>query len=126
LGLPDASLAQAHRRLGNIAHLNQAYGEALEHYQVAAELDPANLLILVDVAKAHYAAGNVTEGIEALRQAIERESRQDGNCPADWYALLGRWYRAQNRTESAIQAYEDALRCAPEQPEARKALDELK
>jgi tetratricopeptide (TPR) repeat protein len=68
----DATMPQAHKNLGDVAYRRGIQGEALQHYQRAAELDP-NLGddVYAKVGNLLYKGRQVEAAVESWRRALE-------------------------------------------------------
>jgi hypothetical protein len=110
--------AAAHHNLGTVLHLRGRYRQAIHAFETSAKLDPdltaaARLGIGVILTR----TGDFPRAEAELRAAIAA-------APAspDPHRFLGDLMRTQGRMEDARQAYLDALRLDPAEPESRFGL----
>ena len=78
----DASLAEPHYQLGNLALLNERPEEALRHLQIAARLDPKGSKIHFGLRRAYSRLGRADEarkelGLYNTLKAAENESESN-------------------------------------------------
>lgn len=81
---------------------------AYEQFARAAEKDPANEAIAIDIARHHLQRNQPQEAIRVL----QRTAAQPG-ASGVVRALLAETLWSQGQAEGAVRAYEDALRVAP-------------
>jgi tetratricopeptide (TPR) repeat protein len=68
----DASLAQAHKNLGDVAYRRSAHEEALQHYLRAAELEPRlGDDVYARIGNLYYKARNLDAAVEHWQRALE-------------------------------------------------------
>lgn len=81
---------------------------AYEQFARAAEKDPANEAIAIDIARHHLQRNQPEEAI----QVLQRTAAQPG-ASGVVKALLAETLWSQGQAEGAVRAYEDAIRVAP-------------
>lgn len=108
---PDAAAAGLDGILRHYQGLSRRYGY---------EVRPVYFVLLM-IADDFAGRGGLDEAVRILRHAVQQD-------PSLSYAhsSLGRCYRLKGMIEEARRCYEEALRIAPDDAEALKALSELK
>ena len=106
-------LGQAAFRLGDAVL-------AERHFVVATRLSPSSAEAWERLGVSLGAQGRRVEGIEALRRAVSL----DGTRVAS-HVHLSLLYARTGHRDAAIREVEEALRLAPDAPDARRLMDEL-
>ncbi|MFN2202191.1 MAG: tetratricopeptide repeat protein [Caldilineaceae bacterium] len=100
--------AAVHRSLGDHYLRVERVDDALEQYELAVELEPANASFLIAEGGGYEAVDRPADAEEAYKAAILlRPSEPDAAL------ALGKLYRGQERWDDAEAVYEAALRSMP-------------
>ncbi|KAK4537896.1 hypothetical protein CDCA_CDCA14G3921 [Cyanidium caldarium] len=98
---------------GNAAYKRRDFDSALEHYRKAQELEPNNLVHLVNEAAVHFERRDYAKTIELCQWAIDRNRDEqlgtDFKLVARAYARMGNAHEHLNDLAAAIDAYEKSL-----------------
>ena len=113
--VPDDALSQA--GLGFALRRIGRYNDAMHAYQVALQLDPVNVEILNNTASLCLIRGDTTLAINYFRTILQIEPTL-----VDAWLNLGSVYAMLNEIEAARQAWQMALRYAPNHPMAKAYL----
>ena len=93
--------------LGDLYLKNDDSDEAFEQYQRAQELEPANSLPLIKIARYHEQESEIRQATEFFKKAIKAEEHW-------WnYLQLGDYYMRQAEIENALSAYKSSLQLNP-------------
>jgi tetratricopeptide (TPR) repeat protein len=111
----------ARHNLGGALVLKGAFAEAVPHLREAVRARPEDAAARNTLGGALLAAGRVDESIRELRRAAELDPRS-----LNAHYNLGRALATRGLRREAAEAFADALRIAPEDPDVRQALSELK
>jgi tetratricopeptide (TPR) repeat protein len=120
-----ADLVERSPQYGEFSNLGLAqfllgrFGEAERSYRRAVALQPRNTLAVLNLADACLLSGRRQEGLSLYSQVVEL-SRQDKSAGSDWQLAS---VRAQSlahlgRRDEAVAAVQEALRLAPDNPQA--------
>ena len=113
--LPDDPIS--HAGLGYALRRAGRYNDAMHAYQVALNLDPANVEVLNNTASLCLIRGDTTRAINYFRTILQIEPTL-----VDAWLNLGSVYAMLNELEAARQAWQMALRYAPNHPMAKAYL----
>ncbi|MBN1673576.1 MAG: tetratricopeptide repeat protein [Kiritimatiellae bacterium] len=105
--------ALAHYAQGLIYDLHYRADDAIPHYEQAAELDPAQTMLPLRVAREYQRRKEWDKAIAVLNQALAKNPKS--------YELLrelATTYEAADKTEEAIAAYGNAIATHPGKKEA--------
>jgi tetratricopeptide (TPR) repeat protein len=106
--------------LGRIYHLRGDYPRAIELLSEAVARDPDNGVALANLTLAYLRNGDFEFAEFYLDLARHTEGRE--NPDPRFYVSLGEIYDAQNRTQDAVTAWEQALRLGSTDPDVRRRL----
>ena len=67
----DAADAAKERELGNAAYTKKDFETALTHYQIAADLEPTNMVYLNNMAAAYFGLKKFSECVDTCKKALE-------------------------------------------------------
>jgi serine/threonine-protein kinase len=120
-----ADLVERSPQYGEFSNLGLAqfllgrFGEAERSYRRAVALQPRNALAVLNLADACLLSGRRQEGLSLYSRVVEL-SRQDKSAGSDWQLAS---VRAQSlahlgRRDEAVAAVQEALRLAPDNPQA--------
>lgn len=98
--------------LGNACRVLNNLDEAIEAYQAAARLDPEYPWPYHNLAQTYSGGGRYEAALPLYRQAIERHA--DPLDQAASWSSLGDAYRALDRLEEAIDAYQQVIELNPQ------------
>ncbi|KAJ2363947.1 Hsp90 cochaperone, partial [Coemansia sp. RSA 2611] len=103
--------AEAAKAKGNAAYKARKFEEALEHYDQAIELNPADITYYNNKAAVYFEMGKYDECIETGDQAYEvgRENRAEYKHIAKALGRIGSAYSKKDDYESAIKYYNRSL-----------------
>ncbi|MCI0745469.1 MAG: tetratricopeptide repeat protein [Verrucomicrobia subdivision 3 bacterium] len=120
MAITKKSVAQTHTDVGRVYMKTGRIREAEGLWLKAAELDPTNTLCRLQLAVMYQQTGKSREALKCYEQVASVD-------PADALVQLnlGRVCVKLNEFERAEQAFAQAVRLAPEQPEAHSGLAEL-
>lgn len=104
----DAGLYMAHVRLAEIAEMNRNWDQAIAERRNAANANPDDPSLLLDLGKAYAGAGRLAEAEETLRQAMDASPR-DSRVP--YY--LGVVAQLLQKRDDARAAFDRFLALAP-------------
>jgi tetratricopeptide (TPR) repeat protein len=112
----DLSYVPAHAMLGHIALAGGDAAAALDHYRVARELDPADILLKHHYGTALFHAGYVAEAAEVLQELVREEPYYAAPKP-----LLGVALETLGEVDEARGVYAAYLDTVPAEAEAGRA-----
>jgi len=103
--------ALAEKEKGTTAYKKRDFEAALSHYTRAMELDPDEMLFIMNRAAAHLEKGDYAACIQDGEKAVEvgRAHRADFKQIARAYARIGNAYAKQEKWDLAIQNYNKSL-----------------
>jgi len=118
--------AENEKELGNTAYKNKQFDEALKYYTSAKNLDPDNMIYLLNIAAVKLELGQYDECIADCNTAIEvgRAHRASFQNLAKAYARIASAYAKQDKLGEAIKAYNQSL-TEHRTPETLKKLQEV-
>jgi stress-induced-phosphoprotein 1 len=105
--------AEREKELGNAAYKQRKFEEALKHYRRAQELNPRELVYILNEAAVYFEMKDYQKTIELCQWAIDRN--QEENLGADFpviakaYARIASAYDRLGDFDAAIKAYEKSL-----------------
>ncbi|MFA5859670.1 MAG: tetratricopeptide repeat protein [Elusimicrobiota bacterium] len=108
---------RGHLRLGDKFVLRKLYPAAEQQYRAAEELEPANPVVLLKLAKVLAVNGNLEDAEKRVRFSIERNPNHGGT-----YVFLGDILFAQKKWSPAAEMYIEALGINPFNPFVHKNL----
>lgn len=127
----DPRSAALFAMLGDANRLPNRWGQALDYYERAGELSPANpeYTLQTGLTRARLALteGNRDQAEQAedeLRKALDSSTLEDEKKGLAWFTL-GRIYKLQDRPEEAERAFKESLEATPDFEPARTALEAL-
>lgn len=85
------------------------YQEGIEEFRKASELDPKNMTLYIDLARAYFAAKNPSAAEETLKRALTIAPRS-----AEIMLALGDLHMSTGKPERAEAIYKDTLEIAPQ------------
>ena len=115
--------AEAHTFLGWTYSFQRRYADAIRECQKAIEADPDFGNPYNDIGAYLIEAGRHDEAIPYLKRALNAKRYEAYHYP---HYNLGRIYLRQGRWWEALREFEGAVRVAPQDPESRKALHNLR
>ena len=103
--------ADVHKNKGNDCYKAKKFDEAITHYKAAIEALPDEMTYYNNLAAVYYEQKEYEECISKCKEAIEvgRNMRADYKVVAKSFARIGNAYKAQEKWDLAIRAYEDSL-----------------
>lgn len=110
--------SRAHNNLGALFLQRGDLASALAEYNAALQIDPNEGHSLLGRGTVEYRQGNLLAAQEDLSRAVQI---QPGPLS---YIALGRVLEDQGDLKSAVSLYENALKTAPDMPEAQAQLSE--
>jgi protein O-mannosyl-transferase len=112
----DPDSARCSLTMGIVAHENRQLEQAKEHFQRAYRSNPLLWQALFHEANLAAETGNLAEAIRSFERVLQR------NPAASVFNNLGSAYAEMGQTESAIEAFNTALRIDPSFDMARQNL----
>lgn len=103
--------------LGQIAMLSGELDTAVDYFKKAIALQENNPELIYDLADAYLRLAKIKEAIEVLEDA----SRKSPRSAATW-VRLGQAFMADLNFEKAREAFDHALKLAPDLPQAQQGL----
>jgi hypothetical protein len=97
------------------------YTKAIEAYKRASELNPLNPGIKLNLARAYFASGNITEAKNYANQSISLKSDF-----IDALIVLSQIAKSENSSKDALAYAQAALSLAPENTQLAQYVDSLK
>lgn len=103
--------ADVHKGKGNDCYKAKKFEEAITHYKAAIDALPDEMTYYNNLAAVYYEMKQYDECIEQCKKAIEvgRAARADYKAVAKSFARIGNAYKAQEKWDLAVRAYEDSL-----------------
>lgn len=99
------------KNLGNAAYRKKSFDEALEHYNKAVELDPTEIIYLLNIAAVYFEQKEYEKCIGQCEKAIEigRENRADFKLIAKAFTRIGHAYKRMENWKQAKVYYEKSM-----------------
>jgi len=97
-----------------------AWKQALENYDRALRINPANSIAAVEKGRIYLEQGDIDNAIDSLSRALEIDARS-----FDAYMLLSSAYEKMGHAREAVAAAEEAQRIRPEAPEVTATVERL-
>lgn len=116
----ESEIAQAHNNLAVLLMQKNQPAEALREFDTAIRMNPAELNSFIGRGSIEYQAGNFGAALADFTRATEI-----AQSPVAYF-WLGRTFESKGDFPSAISAYEDAVRIAPEFATARDRANSLR
>jgi len=125
-GSPEVQQAKEEKKLGTEAYKKKDFETALSHYTKAAELDPTDMVYILNQAAVRMEQEELDKCIELSLKAVEvgRENRADFKLIAKALARCASAYVKQENYEKAKLYYEKSL-SEHRLPETRTKLSEV-
>ncbi|XP_076765953.1 stress-induced phosphoprotein 1 [Xylocopa sonorina] len=103
--------AQHEKQLGNEAYKQKKFELALEHYNKAVELDPTEIIYLLNIAAVYFEQKEYEKCISQCEMAIEvgRENRADFKLIAKAFTRIGHAYKKMGNWKQAKIYYEKSM-----------------
>ncbi|PBC29915.1 Stress-induced-phosphoprotein [Apis cerana cerana] len=103
--------AQREKQLGNDAYKQKKFEIALEHYNKAVELDPTEIIYLLNIAAVYFEQKEYDKCISQCEKAIEvgRENRADFKLIAKAFTRIGHAYKKMENWKQAKVYYEKSM-----------------
>lgn len=103
--------AQHEKQLGNDAYKQKKFELALEHYNKAVELDPTEIIYLLNIAAVYFEQKEYEKCISQCEKAIEigRENRADFKLIAKAFTRIGHAYKKMANWKQAKVYYEKSM-----------------
>lgn len=104
-------LAQREKQLGNDAYKQKKFEPALQHYNKAVELDPTEIIYLLNIAAVYFEQKEYDKCIAQCEKAIEvgRENRADFKLIAKAFTRIGHAYKKMENWKQAKVYYEKSM-----------------
>lgn len=108
---PEKREALNEKQLGNEAYKKKSFEEALEHYNRAIELEPTEIIYLLNVAAVYFEQKEYNKCISQCEKAIEvgRENRADFKLIAKAFTRIGHAYKKMENWKQAKVYYEKSM-----------------
>ncbi|XP_029659990.1 stress-induced-phosphoprotein 1 [Formica exsecta] len=108
---PEKSQALEEKKLGNEAYKKKSFEEALQHYNKAVELDPTEIIYLLNIAAVYFEQKEYQKCIAQCEKAIEvgRENRADFKLIAKAFTRIGHAYKKMENWKQAKVYYEKSM-----------------
>ncbi|KAK2575716.1 hypothetical protein KPH14_012105 [Odynerus spinipes] len=99
------------KKLGNEAYKKKNFEEALQHYNRAVELDPTEIVYLLNIAAVYFEQKEYEKCIAQCEKAIEvgRENRADFKLIAKAFTRIGHAYKKMGNWKQAKVYYEKSM-----------------
>lgn len=109
--LPEKKEALNEKQLGNEAYKKKNFEEALQHYNKAVELDPTEIIYLLNIAAVYFEQKEYDKCIAQCEKAIEvgRENRADFKLIAKAFTRIGHAYKKMGNWKQAKVYYEKSM-----------------
>ncbi|TGZ53684.1 stress-induced-phosphoprotein 1 [Temnothorax longispinosus] len=108
---PEKRKALEEKKLGNEAYKKRSFEEALQHYDKAVELDPTEIVYLLNIAAVYFEQKEYQKCIAQCEKAIEvgRENRADFKLIAKAFTRIGHAYKKMENWKQAKVYYEKSM-----------------
>lgn len=108
---PEKKEALNEKQLGNEAYKKKNFEEALQHYNKAVELDPTEIIYLLNIAAVYFEQKDYDKCIAQCEKAIEvgRENRADFKLIAKAFTRIGHAYKKMGNWKQAKVYYEKSM-----------------
>lgn len=108
---PEKQEALNEKKLGNEAYKKKHFEEALQHYTKAVELDPTEIIYLLNIAAVYFEQKEYDKSIAQCEKAIEvgRENRADFKLIAKAFKRIGHAYEKMENWKQAKIYYEKSM-----------------
>ncbi|XP_076239622.1 stress-induced phosphoprotein 1 [Calliopsis andreniformis] len=108
---PEKREALTEKQLGNEAYKKKNFEEALAHYNRAVELDPTEIIYLLNIAAVYFEQKEYDKCIAHCEKAIEvgRENRADFKLIAKAFTRIGHAYKKMENWKQAKVYYEKSM-----------------
>ncbi|XP_024870430.1 stress-induced-phosphoprotein 1 [Temnothorax curvispinosus] len=108
---PEKRKALEEKKLGNEAYKKRSFEEALQHYNKAVELDPTEIVYLLNIAAVYFEQKEYQKCIAQCEKAIEvgRENRADFKLIAKAFTRIGHAYKKMENWKQAKVYYEKSM-----------------
>ncbi|KAG7213876.1 hypothetical protein KM043_003084 [Ampulex compressa] len=99
------------KKLGNEAYKKKNFEEALSHYDKAVELDPTEIIYLLNIAAVYFEQKEYHKCIAQCEKAIDigRENRADFKLIAKAFTRIGHAYKKMENWKQAKVYYEKSM-----------------
>ncbi|XP_015181039.1 PREDICTED: stress-induced-phosphoprotein 1 [Polistes dominula] len=99
------------KKLGNEAYKKKNFEEALKHYNKAVELDPTEIVYLLNIAAVYFEQKEYDKCICQCEKAIDlgRENRADFKLIAKAFTRIGHAYKKMSNWKQAKIYYEKSM-----------------
>lgn len=103
--------AQREKQLGNDAYKQKKFEIALQHYNKAVDLDPTEIIYLLNIAAVYFEQKEYDKCIAQCEKAIEvgRENRADFKLIAKAFTRIGHAYKKMENWKQAKVYYEKSM-----------------
>ncbi|XP_043253235.1 stress-induced-phosphoprotein 1 isoform X1 [Colletes gigas] len=108
---PEKKEALNEKQLGNDNYKKKNFAEALRHYNKAVELDPTEIIYLLNIAAVNFEQKEYEKCIAQCEKAIEvgRENRADFKLIAKAFTRIGHAYKKMEDWKQAKVYYEKSM-----------------
>lgn len=108
---PEKKEALNEKQLGNEAYKKKNFEKALQHYNKAVELDPTEIIYLLNIAAVYFEQKEYDKCIAQCEKAIEvgRENRADFKLIAKAFTRIGHAYKKMGNWKQAKVYYEKSM-----------------
>lgn len=103
--------ARAYNNLGVVFKNNGEYDKAIEQFEKSLRADKNYTAVYFNIGDVQYRLGNYEDAVVYLKQALT--GKLTPQLHLDILNKLGRTYSARGQTESAIDAFKEAIRVYP-------------
>lgn len=99
------------KQLGNEAYKKKNFEEALQHYNKAVELDPTEIIYLLNIAAVYFEQKEYDKCIAQCEKSIDvgRENRADFKLIAKAFTRIGHAYKKMGNWKQAKVYYEKSM-----------------
>jgi len=103
--------ADEHKAKGNDSYKAKQFEEAITHYEAAIAALPDEITYFNNLAAVYFEMKKYDECIEQCKKGIEvgRSVQADFKIVAKSFARMGNAYKAMDKLDEAVRAYEDSL-----------------